>query len=53
MQRLLVTLVLMSALSSWTAHAETVVYISMAAENRIGVYSLDEDNGALRNLGDT
>ena len=54
MKRLLVTLVLMAAsLPSLTAYAETVVYISIAAENRIAVYAMDDDDGELRHLGDT
>jgi 6-phosphogluconolactonase len=54
MKRLLAILALVAAsLSSLTASAETVVYVSIAAENRIAVYAMDSADGKLRHVGDT
>ncbi|MDP6467694.1 MAG: lactonase family protein [Pirellulaceae bacterium] len=53
MRRLLVALAMVAySLRSFAAYAETVVYVSIAAENRIAVYAMDDSNGNLRHVSD-
>ena len=54
MNRMLVALALAAtSLPSFAAYAETFVYVSVAAENRIAAYAMDDDNGKLRHVSDT
>ena len=40
-------------LAATTARAETVVYVSIAAEKRIAIYQMDRATGKLTHRGDT